>query len=96
MQDLKLNPKFELYLFTVQCLSGLVIQLVFSDGRPPEDMFFGSHLTPSKIYNITDKQIAVVGFHGLIGDNCIRRLGVYTQMDSNELKGEPFIPYYDS
>ena len=75
-------------LFTTgRCLSGLVIQLVFSDGRPPVDMVFGSN--PTSYHNITDNQI--VGFHGIIatGDNCIRRLGVYMQLDGSELKGEP-------
>ena len=37
-------------------------------------------------YYTTDGQI--VGFHGIAGEECIRRLGVYTQMDSSELKGE--------
>ena len=70
------------------CLSGLAIQLVLSDGRPPEDMVFGSIPTGHGYHSFEDNQI--VGFHGLlaIGDNCIRRLGIHMQMDGSELKGE--------
>ena len=46
-------------------------------------MLFGSN--PTLNYT-TEGQI--VGFHGIAGENCIKRLGVYTQMDSTELRGE--------
>ena len=47
------------------------------------DEFVGS--IPSAEYT-TEGQI--VGFHGIAGENCIKRLGVYSQMDSSELKGK--------
>ena len=83
-----IDTQMLLIIITVDCLSGFAIQLVFSDGRPPEDMVFGSNAT---VYNITERHI--VGFHGLLApnDNCIRRLGIYMQMDSSELKGESLI-----
>ena len=64
------------------CLSGLVIEINYSDGTSA-DMVFGSNPTS---YYTTEGQI--VGFHGIAGENCIKRLGVYTQMDSSELRGE--------
>ena len=69
-------------LLTGECLSGIVVKLVHSNGTS-EDMLFGSNFTR---YYTTDGQI--VGFHGIAGENCIKRLGVYTQMNSSELKGE--------
>ena len=48
------------------------------------DEFVGSIPSASANYT-TEGQI--VGFHGIAGDNCIKRLGVYTQMNSSELKG---------
>ena len=64
------------------CLSGIVVKLVHSEGTS-EDMVFGRNSTQ---FYMTDGQIA--GFHGIAGENCIRRLGVYTQMNSSELRGE--------
>ena len=64
------------------CLSGLVVELNYSNGASA-DMVFGSNPTS---YYTTEGQI--VGFHGIAGQNCIKRLGVYTQMDSSELRGE--------
>ena len=64
------------------CLNGIVVKLAYPNGTS-EDMVFGSN--PMSYYT-TDAQI--VGFHGIAGEKCIRRLGVYTQMDSSELKGE--------
>ena len=64
------------------CLSGLVIEINYSDGTS-KNMVFGSNPTS---YFTTEGQI--VGFHGIAGENCIKRLGVYTQMDSSELRGE--------
>ena len=49
------------------------------------DEFVGSIPSASANYT-TEGQI--VGFHGIAGDNCIKRLGVYTQMNSSELKGK--------
>ena len=66
-------------------MSGLVVRVVYLSGAST-DMVFGS--IPSATYT-TEGQ--VVGFHGIAGENCIRRLGVYTQMDSNELRGKPDI-----
>ena len=64
------------------CLSGLVVRVVYSNGTLA-DTTFGS--IPSAEYT-TEGQI--VGFHGIAGESCIKRLGVYTQMDSSELKGK--------
>ena len=58
----------------------LVVQSVYGG---VVDEFVGS--IPSAEYT-TEGQI--VGFHGIAGENCIKRLGVYTQMDSSELKGK--------
>ena len=65
-----------------ECLSGLVVQGVEPNGGVVDDSV-GS--IPSATYT-TEGQIA--GFHGIAGENCIKRLGVYTQMDSNELRGK--------
>ena len=64
------------------CLSGLVVEINYSNGASA-NMVFGSN--PTSDYT-TEGQI--VGFHGIAGENCIKRLGVYTQMDSSELRGE--------
>lgn len=68
-------------LHLVDCLSGLVVELNYSDGTFEEMVFISN---PTSYYT-TEGQ--VVGFHGIAGENCIKRLGVYTQMDS-ELRGE--------
>ena len=74
-----------LYLFTGdECLSGIVVQLVYSDGTPPVDMVFGSDIDSNSSYTSEGQ---IVGFHGIAGDVCIKRLGVYTLMNSSELKG---------
>ena len=70
------------FLQTGDCLSGIVVKLVHSNGTS-ENMLFGSNFTR---YYTTDGQI--VGFHGIAGEDCIKRLGVYTQMNGSELKGE--------
>ena len=73
---------FEITCNIGECLRGLVVRVVYSSGAST-DMVFGS--IPSATYT-TEGQIA--GFHGIAGENCIKRLGVYTQMNSNELKGK--------
>ena len=56
--------------------------MVYSSGAST-NMVFGSGLTE---FYTTEGQI--VGFHGIAGEKCIKRLGVYTQMDSKELRGK--------
>ena len=65
-------------------MSGLVVQSVYPNGGVVDE-FVGSIPSASANYT-TEGQI--VGFHGIAGDNCIKRLGVYTQMNSSELKGK--------
>ena len=47
--------------------------------------FVGSIPSASANYTTEDQ---IVGFHGIARENCIKRLGVYTQMNSSELKGK--------
>ena len=63
-------------------MSGLVVQSVYPNGGVVDDSV---GRIPSATYT-TEGQI--VGFHGIASENCIKRLGVYTQMNSSELKGK--------
>ena len=47
--------------------------------------FVGSIPSASANYTTEDQ---IVGFHGIARKNCIKRLGVYTQINSNELRGK--------
>lgn len=59
-----------------------MVQSVYPNGGVVDDLV-GS--IPSATYTTEGH---IVGFHGIAGDNCIKRLGVYTQMNSSELKGK--------
>ena len=65
-------------------MSGLVVQSVYPNGGVVNE-FVGSIPSASANYTMEGQ---IVGFHGIAGENCIKRLGVYTQMNSKELRGK--------